>query len=355
MLTRRKSLPIAIGDRILGGDNPVLIQSMTNTDTRDVAATVAQIHALEAAGCDIVRAAVFDGDCARAIGAIRREIHVPLVADVHFSHRLAIQAIENGVDKLRINPGNIGDEAKVEAVVSAAKAYGVPIRVGVNSGSLEKAMLERYGGPTPEALAESALREVAVLEKFGFDQIVIAVKASDVINTVLANRYIADKTPYPLHLGVTEAGTAYEGALRSAVGIGSLLLDGIGDTLRVSLSGDPVPEVGAAATILQACGLRRGVHVVSCPTCGRCGIDVAGIATEVAEALRGLDSDLKVAVMGCVVNGPGEARECDVGIAGGKEYGLLLERGKDPVKLPAAELRDALLARVFALAGGSAN
>lgn len=347
---KRASCPVQVGTVQLGGGAPVAIQSMTNTDTRDVDATVAQILRLEAAGCEIVRAAVFDEDCARALGAIRRRIHIPLVADVHFSSKLAIAAIKNGADKLRINPGNIGSEARVAEVVAAAKDHGTPIRVGVNSGSLEKQLLNRYGGPTPEALAESALGEVALLERLGFSNIVIAIKASTVTDNVAANRIAAARVNYPFHLGVTEAGTAYEGALRSAVGIGTLLMEGIGDTIRVSLSGDPAPEVEAARIILQAAGLRGGVHVVSCPTCGRCGIDVAGIAQEVTAALRALDSDLKVAVMGCVVNGPGEARECDVGIAGGKEYGLLIERGKPPVKLPAGQLRDALIQRVHELA-----
>jgi len=343
-MKRRVSRTVQVGNVTLGGDAPIAIQSMTNTDTRDVRATVEQILALEAAGCEIIRASVYDEACAKAIGEIKKNIHIPLVADIHFNASLAIAAIENGVDKLRINPGNIGSRDRVERVAHAARDHGVPIRVGVNSGSLSREVLDRFGGPTAEALAHSALEEVAVLESVGFEDIVIAIKSTSVIENVEANRVLAASCDYPLHIGVTESGTVGYGSIKSAVGIGTLLMEGIGDTLRVSLSGSPVPEVPAAQQILQACGLRTfRPEIISCPTCGRCGIDVEAMAREVAERVEGITRPLKIAVMGCVVNGPGEAREADFGLAGGKEYGLVFSRGKEPRKVARDKLLDELL------------
>lgn len=343
-MERRISRPVRVGSLTLGGDNPIRIQSMTNTDTRDVDATVRQILALEAEGCEIVRCSVYDEACARAIGPIRKAIHIPLVADIHFNASLAIAAIENGVDKLRLNPGNIGSRDRVERVAHAAKVHGVPIRVGVNSGSLSREVLDRFGGPTPEALAASALEEVAILEHVGFEDIVIAIKSTSVASTVAANRVLAKACDYPLHIGVTESGTKEIGRVKSAVGIGTLLMEGIGDTVRVSLSGSPLPEIAAAQDILQACGLRTfHPEVISCPTCGRCGIDVEGMAREVAQRVAGVTRPLKIAVMGCVVNGPGEAREADFGLAGGHEYGLVFRRGEEPRKVAKETLLDELL------------
>ena len=343
-MARRKAKPVRVGSLTLGGQAPIYIQSMTNTDTRDVAATVAQILELEAAGCEIVRCSVYDEACAKAIGAIKAAIHIPLVADIHFNAALAVAAVENGVDKLRINPGNIGSRARVERVAHAARAHGVPIRVGVNSGSLSREMLERYGGPTAEALAQSALEEVAVLESVGFEDIVVAIKSTGVQQTVEANRKLAASCGSPLHLGVTESGTVGYGSIKSAVGIGTLLMEGIGDTVRVSLSGSPVPEVPAAQQILQACGLRVFCpEIISCPTCGRCGIDVEAMAGEVARRVRHVTRPLKIAVMGCVVNGPGEAREADFGLAGGKEYGMVFSRGKRPRKVARDRLLEELV------------
>jgi len=319
---------------------------MTNTDTRDVQATLAQINQLAAAGCDIVRVSVYDGACAKAVRQLADASPVPLVADIHFDHKLAILAVENGVHKLRVNPGNIGGEANVAAVASCAKAHGVPIRIGVNSGSLEKALLARYGGPTPQAMADSALSHARLLEKCKFEEIVLSAKASSVQDTVEANRLLARQCGYPLHLGVTEAGLPGRGTVKSAIGIGSLLADGIGDTIRVSLSGDPVPEVAAALDILRALGLRGGVEVISCPTCGRVSLDVAGIAGRVEEETQGWPERVKVAVMGCVVNGPGEAREADLGLAGGGAgAAVLFRRGQAPEKVvgdPCAALLRAL-------------
>lgn len=349
-MARREARCVRVGNLTLGSQEPIYIQSMTNTDTRDVAATVAQILELEAAGCEIVRCSVYDEACAKAIGAIKAAIHIPLVADIHFNAALAVAAVENGVDKLRINPGNIGSRVRVERVAHAARAHGVPIRIGVNSGSLSREMLERYGGPTAEALAQSALEEVAVLESVGFEDIVVAVKSTDVRQTVEANRILAAACDYPIHLGVTESGTVGYGSIKSAVGIGTLLMEGIGDTVRVSLSGSPVPEIPAAQQILQACGLRSfRPEIISCPTCGRCGIDVEAMAGEVARRVRHVTRPLKIAVMGCVVNGPGEASAADCGIAGGVGEGLLFKKGQIVKKVPQEQLVEELFALIETL------
>ena len=323
-----KTKRFKIRDTEIGGGAPVTIQSMTNTDTRDAFATFEQILALENAGCEIVRFSVYDEACAAAIPEIRKRTHIPLVADIHFDHRLAIAAIENGIDKVRINPGNIGSESKVRELVACARDHGVPIRIGVNGGSLEKDILKKYG-VTAEGMLESALAHVSILEKCGFEDIVISLKASTVSKTVEANRLAREKTPYPLHLGVTEAGMSESALVKSSIGIGSLLLDGIGDTIRVSLTGDPVREVYAAKRILKAVGLRsEGVEVVSCPTCGRTRVDLAKIVKKVEEALPDTDKHLRVAVMGCAVNGPGEAREADIGIAFGSVNAVVFKKGE---------------------------
>ena len=334
---------IQIGDRKIGGGNPVLIQSMCNTKTENVAATVEQIHRLEDAGCDIIRVAVPTMEAAAAIREIKKQIHIPLVADIHFDYRLAIAAIESGADKIRINPGNIGARERVKAVVDKAKEYGIPIRVGVNSGSLEKDLLAKYGGVTAEALVESALKEVAVVEELGYDNLVISIKSSDVLMCVAAQELIAKKTNYPLHVGITESGTLLSGNIKSSVGLGIILHEGIGDTIRVSLTGDPVEEVKSARLILKTLGLRKGgVEVVSCPTCGRTQIDLIHLANQVEDMVSGMDLDVKVAVMGCVVNGPGEARSADIGIAGGIGEGLLIKKGEIIKKVPEHELLSVL-------------
>ncbi len=351
MTTREKTRPVRVGGVTIGGGHPVAVQSMTNTDTRDVEATVAQILTLEAAGCEIIRASVYDEECARAFRAIRDRIHIPLVADIHFSADLAVQAVENGADKLRINPGNIGGPDKVQRVVDAARAHRVPIRIGVNAGSLEKPLLERYG-VTAQAIVESALGHVRLLEERGFTDIVLSLKASDVPLCVESYRRMAQLCDYPLHLGVTEAGFGEQGLVKSAMGLGAMLLDGLGDTIRVSLSGDPVQEVDAAWAVLRSAGVRRrGVEIISCPTCGRTGIDVEGLAREVVRRTAHITKPLKVAVMGCVVNGPGEAREADVGIAGGQGRGALFLRGQPPRTVPQEGLLDALLAAIEGLIG----
>ena len=325
---------VKIGNLLLGGGNPVLVQSMTNTDTRDTEKTLAQIRALHAAGCDLVRVSIYDEACAKAVKVLAAESPVPLVADIHFDHRLAILSAENGIAKLRINPGNIGGEAKVRELADCAKAHGIPIRIGVNSGSVEKDLLARYGGPTAECLVESALGHARLLEKAGFEDIVLSMKSSDVRLTVEAYRLASKRCDYPLHVGVTEAGLPGQGTVKSAIGIGALLLDGIGDTIRVSLSGDPLPEAAAAWDILRALDLRiRGVQLIACPTCGRTCIPVADIGKRVERELADVTVPLKVAVMGCVVNGLGEGREADVGIAGGKTGGVLFVKGQEPVKV----------------------
>ena len=325
---------VMVGNLPLGGGNPVLVQSMTNTDTRDVSATLAQIRALAEAGCDIVRVSVYDEACAEAVKQLAAESPVPLVADIHFDYRLAIRSAENGIAKLRINPGNIGGEEKVRELAACAKERGIPIRIGVNSGSVEKELLERFGGPTPEALVESALGHARMLEKVRFENIVLSMKSSDVKATIEAYRIASRRCDYPLHLGVTEAGLPGQGTVKSAIGIGALLADGIGDTIRVSLSGSPLPEAGAAWDILRALNLRtRGVQLIACPTCGRTCIPVEEIARRVEKELADVTMPLKVAVMGCVVNGLGEGREADIGIAGGKDGGALFVKGQEPRKV----------------------
>ena len=338
---------VQIGNVTIGGGNPIRIQSMTNTKTEDVEATVAQILALEKAGCEIIRCAVPNMDAAKAIGEIKKQIHIPLVADIHFDYRLAIAAIECGADKIRINPGNIGSRERIQAVVDKAKEYGVPIRVGVNSGSLEKPLVEKYGGVTAEGLVESALDKVALIEQMGYDNLVISIKSSDVMMCVKAHELIAKKTHYPLHVGITEAGTVIAGNIKSAVGLGLILSQGIGDTIRVSLTGSPLEEIKSAKLILKTLGLRRGgVEVVSCPTCGRTQIDLIGLANQVETLVQGYPLDIKVAVMGCVVNGPGEAKEADLGVAGGIGEGLLIRKGEIVKKLPESELLPALKAEL---------
>ena len=344
---RDETKVVQIGKRQIGGGNPILIQSMCNTKTEDVKATVEQILALEHAGCDIIRVAVPTMEAAAALTEIKRQIHIPLVADIHFDYRLAIAAIECGADKIRINPGNIGSRERIQAVVDKAKEYGVPIRVGVNSGSLEKPLVEKYGGVTAEGLVESALDKVALIEQMGYDNLVISIKSSDVTMCVKAHELIAKKTHYPLHVGITEAGTVIAGNIKSAVGLGLILSQGIGDTIRVSLTGSPLEEIKSAKLILKTLGLRRGgVEVVSCPTCGRTQIDLIGLANQVETLVQGYPLDIKVAVMGCVVNGPGEAKEADLGVAGGIGEGLLIRKGEIVKKLPESELLPALKAEL---------
>lgn len=323
MTQREQTKVVQIGDRRIGGGNPIAIQSMTNTKTEDIDATVKQILALEKAGCDIIRCAVPTMEAAKALAKIKQQIHIPLVADIHFDYRLAIAAMENGADKIRINPGNIGSKERVQAVVDTAKERNIPIRVGVNSGSLEKEIVEKYGQVTAEGLVESALDKVAMIEEMGYDNLVISIKSSDVLMCIKAHELIAKQTNYPLHVGVTESGSLIAGNIKSAIGLGNILYQGIGDTIRVSLTGDPVEEIRSAKLILKSLGLRKGgVTVVSCPTCGRTQIDLIGLAGKVEKMVSDLDLDIKVAVMGCVVNGPGEAKEADLGIAGGKGEGF---------------------------------
>lgn len=334
---------IQIGDRKIGGGNPILIQSMTNTKTEDVEATTAQILRLEKAGCEIIRCTVPTIEAAEAIKEIKKQIHIPLVADIHFDYRMAIAAMENGADKIRINPGNIGGPEKIKAVVDVAKARNIPIRVGVNSGSLEKEIVEKYGGVTAEGIVESALDKVRMIEAFDYRNLVISIKSSDVMMCVKAHELLADKTDYPLHVGITESGTVQSGNIKSAIGLGLILNQGIGDTIRVSLTGDPVEEIKSAKLILRTLGLRKGgIEVVSCPTCGRTQIDLIGLATKVEAMVEDYPLDIKVAVMGCVVNGPGEAKEADLGIAGGKGEGLLIKHGEIVRKMPESELLGAL-------------
>ncbi len=341
---------INVGGVLVGGGAPIAVQSMTNTDTRDAAATLAQIRALAAAGCDIVRCAVPDLEAAHALGEICEKSPIPVVADIHFDYKLALESLAAGVHKVRINPGNIGADDRVKAVANEAARRGVPIRIGVNSGSVEREILAKFGGPTPEAMVESALYHASLLNRFDFDDICISIKSSSVPYTMQAYQMMHEKTNYPLHLGVTEAGTEYMGTIKSAAGIGGLLALGIGDTIRVSLTDDPVKEIGAALAILKAVGLNDdGINVVSCPTCGRTRIDLIGIAKEVEQrclSIRG--KKMKVAVMGCAVNGPGEAREADLGIAGGDGVGLIFRKGEIIKKVPQTELVDALMAEIAA-------
>ncbi len=340
---RDETKQIKIGNRYIGGGNAIAIQSMTNTKTEDAKATVEQILALEKAGCEIIRCAVPTMEAAKALGEIKKEIHIPLVADIHFDYRLAIAAIEAGADKIRINPGNIGDEKRVQAVVDKAKEYGIPIRVGVNSGSLEKNLVEKYGGVTAEGLVESAMDKVHMIENMGYDNLVVSIKSSDVMMCVKAHELIAKKCVYPLHVGITESGTVWAGNIKSSIGLGMILGQGIGDTIRVSLTGNPVEEIKTAKLVLRTLGLRKGgIEVVSCPTCGRTQIDLIGLANQVEEMVADLPLDIKVAVMGCVVNGPGEAKEADIGIAGGVGEGLLIRHGEIVKKVKEDELLETL-------------
>lgn len=346
-MLRNQTHEVKIGDRIIGGGHPVLIQSMTNTPTDDVEATVEQILRLEEAGCEIIRCTVPDEAAARALGQIRSRIHIPLVADIHFDYRMALAAIENGADKIRINPGNIGRQDRVQAVVDKARAYNIPIRVGVNSGSLEKSIVRKYGHVTAEGLVESALDKVQLIESMGYGNLVISIKSSNVPMCVRAHELLAPKTSHPLHVGITESGTVTSGSIKSAVGLGIILYEGIGNTIRVSLTGDPVEEIKAARMILRDLNLRKGgVEVISCPTCGRTKIDLISLANRVETMVSGIDKPLKVAVMGCVVNGPGEAKEADLGIAGGIGEGLLIRKGEVIRKLPEEELLPALMEEI---------
>ncbi len=341
--SREQTKTIKIGDRVIGGGNPVLIQSMTNTKTEDVESTVSQILRLEKAGCEIIRCTVPTLEAATAISQIKKRIHIPLVADIHFDYRMAIAAMENGADKIRINPGNIGSDDRLKAVVTVARERNIPIRVGVNSGSLEKPLIEKYGGVTAQGIVESALDKVHMIEEMGYDNLVISIKSSDVLMCVRAHELLAGKTEYPLHVGITESGTVQSGNIKSAIGLGLILNQGIGDTIRVSLTGDPVEEIKSAKLILRTLGLRQGgIEVVSCPTCGRTQIDLIGLATKVEKMVEDYPLDIKVAVMGCVVNGPGEAREADLGIAGGIGEGLLMRHGEIIKKVPEEELLNAL-------------
>lgn len=342
-MLRNKTKEVRIGNVVIGGEHPIAIQSMTNTRTEDVEATVAQILRLEAAGCEIVRCTVPTQEAADALKEIKKQIHIPLVADIHFDYKMAIAAIENGADKIRINPGNIGSEERVRAVVDKAKEYNVPIRIGVNSGSLEKDLLEKYGGVTAEGIVESALDKVHMIERMGYENLVVSIKSSDVMMCVKAHELLAPQCPYPLHVGITESGTLYSGNIKSSVGLGIILNAGIGNTIRVSLTGDPVEEIRSAKLILKTLGLRKGgAEVVSCPTCGRTKIDLIGLANQVELMVQEFPLDIKVAVMGCVVNGPGEAREADIGIAGGIGEGLLIKKGEIIRKVREEDLLETL-------------
>lgn len=346
-MKRKITRKVKVGDINIGGDSSIKVQSMTNTDTRDIGATVEQILRLQEAGCDIVRCAVPDQKASDAIGQIVKEIDIPLVADIHFDYRLALSSINNGVSKLRINPGNIGSTDKVRAVVEAAQDKGVPIRIGVNSGSLQRDILEKYGDVCPQALVESALRHVEILEKLNFNDVVISVKSSDVTEMIECYRLISEKVDYPLHLGVTESGTIKSGTIKSSVGIGALLSQGIGDTIRVSLTGDPVEEVIVAREILRSLGhIKEGIELISCPTCGRTQLNLIEIADQLEGRLKGIKKNIKVAVMGCVVNGPGEARRADIGIAGGNGQGLIFRKGEIIKKVREEELVEELIAEI---------
>jgi len=349
VITRKKTRQIRVGNVPVGGDAPVTVQSMTSTDTRDVKATVEQIGRLEEAGCEIVRVAVLDEDAALAIGDIRKAIRLPLIADIHFSHRMAIVAMENGAECVRVNPGNLGRE-KIREVVAVAKACGASMRIGVNSGSLEKELLAKYGGPSAEALVESALGSIAFLEDLGYREFKLSLKSSDVPTMIRAYRMISEKTETPLHLGVTEAGSVLASSIKSSIGIGILLHEGIGDTIRVSVTGDPTVEMTIAYGILRALGIRKvGPDIIACPTCGRCEIDLAPMVEEVEKRLAGMKEYLKIAIMGCVVNGPGEAAEADIGIAGGRGLGILFKHGKPVKKVKEEDLVQVLLGEIEAM------
>ncbi|WP_097016480.1 flavodoxin-dependent (E)-4-hydroxy-3-methylbut-2-enyl-diphosphate synthase [Orenia metallireducens] len=346
-MVRRESKAVKMGNVQIGGDAPISVQSMTNTDTRNVKATVEQIKRLEEAGCELVRVAIPDQEAASKVGEIKSQIKIPLIADIHFDYRLALEVLEQGIDGLRINPGNIGNEEKVKLVAQKALEKKVPIRVGVNAGSLERELLKKYGHPTAKAMVESALKHVQLLEKYGFEDIIISLKASNVMKTLEAYQLIATVVDYPLHIGITEAGTIKSGTIKSAVGIGAILAQGLGDTIRVSLTGDPVEEIEVAYSILKALNLRRGgVNIISCPTCGRTEINLVEIANQVEEKIKDLDKDIEVAIMGCVVNGPGEAREADLGIAGGKDVGLIFKKGEVIKRVPAEDLVDELMKEI---------
>ncbi len=347
MIKKRQTKSIRLGNLFIGGGAPIVVQSMTKTDTRDVPSTVSQIKNLEEAGCEAVRVAVLDMEAAKAIKAIKKEINIPLIADIHFDYRLALESIKNGVDGMRINPGNIGDKDKVKEVVSASKDKGIPIRIGVNAGSLEKDLLKKYGHPTAEALVESAGRHIKILEDMNFTSIKVSLKASDVPKTIEAYRLFSQKFDYPLHIGISEAGPLFQGTIKSAVGLGVLLWEGIGDTMRVSLTAEPAEEVKVAYEILKSLHLReRGPEIISCPTCGRCQIDIQGLVKKVEAKLKEIKNPVRVAVMGCIVNGPGEAREADIGIAGGNGFGILIKHGKVIKKVKEESLLDALMEEV---------
>ncbi|MBE5935984.1 MAG: flavodoxin-dependent (E)-4-hydroxy-3-methylbut-2-enyl-diphosphate synthase [Lachnospiraceae bacterium] len=347
---RNKTKVIKIGDRLIGGGNPILIQSMTNTKTEDVAATVAQIKELEKVGCEIIRCAVPTMEAAKALGEIKKQVNIPVVADIHFDYKLAIAAIEAGADKIRINPGNIGSIDRIKAVVDKAKEYNIPIRVGVNSGSLEKELVEKYNGVTAQGIVESALDKVKIIEDLGYDNLVVSIKSSDVLMCVKAHEILAEKINYPLHVGITEAGTILSGNIKSSVGLGLILGQGIGDTIRVSLTANPLEEIKSAKLILKTLGLRKGgIEIVSCPTCGRTKIDLIGLANKVENMVQDIDKDIKVAVMGCAVNGPGEAKEADIGIAGGVGEGLIIKKGEVLRKVPEDKLLDELREEILNL------
>jgi (E)-4-hydroxy-3-methylbut-2-enyl-diphosphate synthase len=346
-MKRRNTRQISIGNVKIGGGAPISVQSMTNTDTRDHLSTISQIRRLESVGCEIIRVAVPDMEAAEKLGEIKKGISIPLIADIHFDYRLALKAIEEGVDGLRINPGNIGGKVKIKSVVEAAEDRKIPIRIGINSGSIEKKLLSKYGHPTPDAMVESALSNIAILESLNFHDIKVSLKASNVLDTVEAYRLISEKVGYPLHVGITEAGTSFSGTIKSSVGIGILLNEGIGDTIRVSLTADPVEEVRVGYEILKALGLRyRGINLISCPTCGRCEIDLINLANEIEGRLAHITMPLNIAVMGCVVNGPGEAKEADVGIAGGKGIGILFKKGRAVKKIKEIEFVDVFVQEV---------
>ena len=343
MSFRENTKKVKIGDKVIGGGSPILIQSMTNTHTEDTESTVKQILELEKAGCDIIRCTVPTIEAANSIKEIKKQIHIPLVADIHFDYRMAIAAMENGADKIRINPGNIGSTEKIKAVVDVAKERNIPIRVGVNSGSLEKEIVEKYHGVTAEGIVESAIDKVRIIEDLGYDNLVVSIKSSDVLMCVKAHKLIAEKLNYPLHVGITESGTAFSGSIKSSIGLGLILSEGIGDTIRVSLTDNPVKEIEAAKIILKTLGLRKGgIEVVSCPTCGRTRIDLIGLASKVEKMVSQYDLDIKLAVMGCVVNGPGEAKEADLGIAGGDGCGVLIKHGEIIKKVPEQDLLSTL-------------